>query len=242
MPKLKAFLKGNVADYDNIKVEWHGGHKPTAYFKESADSEDSLEVILPNYDQAEVMQFFNENNFEPALLQYTGEVSNTVEFGGHYYELYKTGTPLKLARMFATEKNAYVLTIQSEDEHNFVADMLSEDMQQVWLGAAHGNENEWTWENGPEKDVMFYPPANDGDTYFTKWNEGEPNNAGGKEECATMQQSGWNDIPCDWRMSFILEYNQKPLLTESSTDMPTTNTPETEDAPSQEEGSPHSEL
>ncbi|XP_038600336.1 mannose-binding protein C-like [Tachyglossus aculeatus] len=34
---------------------------------------------------------------------------------------------------------------------------------------------------------------------YTNWRSGEPNNAGGKENCVTMLEDGeWNDVPCSY--------------------------------------------
>ncbi len=42
---------------------------------------------------------------------------------------------------------------------------------------------------------------------FASWLAGEPNDAGGNEDCAEMEQAGggWNDIPCDLERAFICE-------------------------------------
>lgn len=42
---------------------------------------------------------------------------------------------------------------------------------------------------------------------FAAWLAGEPNDAGGNEDCVEMDQAagGWNDVPCDTPRSFICE-------------------------------------
>jgi hypothetical protein len=66
---------------------------------------------------------------------------------------------------------------------------------QAWIGFTdQGHEGRWTWTSGE--------PAS-----FTRWRSGEPNNAGGREDCAEwiLNDAGWNDLPCDERRASICE-------------------------------------
>ena len=51
--------------------------------------------------------------------------------------------------------------------------------------------------------------ASDGESVkFTNWNRGQPDNAGGNEDCAHLWKGHgfrWNDVPCSARMSFVCE-------------------------------------
>ncbi len=54
-------------------------------------------------------------------------------------------------------------------------------------------EGEWRWPDGTQ---LSYEP----------WHEGEPNDWGGEEDCATMNWFGavkWNDIGCEERFGFV---------------------------------------
>lgn len=53
-----------------------------------------------------------------------------------------------------------------------------------WIGANdRAAEGQWVWEDGQ--------PLS-----YTRWNSGEPNNAG-EEDCAHVSAAnGWNDLPC----------------------------------------------
>ena len=53
-------------------------------------------------------------------------------------------------------------------------------------------EGHWVWENSSV-------PFN-----YTYWNPGEPNNAGGNEDCLAFWFSTrkWNDVPCDYASAY----------------------------------------
>jgi len=57
LQKLKQFLKFEIAEYENVQVEWVGGHTLTAFFKD-ADRGILEEVVLQNFDQDEMINFF----------------------------------------------------------------------------------------------------------------------------------------------------------------------------------------
>lgn len=68
--------------------------------------------------------------------------------------------------------------------------MFSEVIQQsYWIGAADFKETEWTWVIDLSK------------LGYSNWNSGQPNNAGGNEDCAHFYKPfnyEWNDMPCNY--------------------------------------------
>ena len=64
----------------------------------------------------------------------------------------------------------------------------------LWIGLAEPREGDWRWATG-------------GSVAFTNWAPGEPNNAGGGENCGELHaHSGqWNDMPCDVVMPFLCQ-------------------------------------
>ena len=74
----------------------------------------------------------------------------------------------------------------------------------MWIGGkriGRGNgpgANHWEWSDGKRWD-------------FHNWFLGEPNNAGGRENCVQMYaDGGWNDISADWRGPAIYKFQGEP--------------------------------
>jgi hypothetical protein len=98
---------------------------------------------------------------------------------------------LKFCRQF----NGALVNINSEEENNFVYDTFvsKPTYSRTFIGVVrekHGSTTFVTNDGKPQ-------------TYF-KWGEGEPNNAGGYENCVEMKRKGmWNDLPCGMKLPFI---------------------------------------
>ena len=81
--------------------------------------------------------------------------------------------------------------IKSEEENQFVYDLLKNTSgdHYGWIGLHRKADNKFYWlDSRPMKEK------------FQKWNNGEPNNAGGKEDCVTLKGKNhggkWNDRSC----------------------------------------------
>ncbi|XP_038056150.1 CD209 antigen-like protein E [Patiria miniata] len=61
------------------------------------------------------------------------------------------------------------------------------------------NVYHWFWINCSDLQVEGTWVCKDGttDVEYRNWKMGEPNNHGGREDCAAADESGWNDVPCD---------------------------------------------
>lgn len=82
----------------------------------------------------------------------------------------------------------YLVTITSAEENSFVADRLE---GAGWMGASDSAvEGTWRWVTGPETGTALT---------YENWNDGEPNDSGGNEDCGQYLSGSsgeWNDLPC----------------------------------------------
>ncbi|KAK7094115.1 hypothetical protein V1264_007780 [Littorina saxatilis] len=95
---------------------------------------------------------------------------------------------------------AGLVEIDSEEENSFAFTMVAAaGAQQAWLGLS---------DVGTER--LFLLPSGQHPT-FTKWKTGEPNDSGGKEDCAMFSLGNpkiagrWNDASCDSHLPFVCE-------------------------------------
>lgn len=96
------------------------------------------------------------------------------------------------SRKDCQERGADLVIIDNMEELNFV----KKSFVITWIGLRReAHENTWKWVDGT---VLV------GDGF---WQEDEPNNADGEEECVELSQtaSAWNDVPCSRRFSWVCE-------------------------------------
>ncbi|WP_319507323.1 PKD domain-containing protein [uncultured Methanolobus sp.] len=154
--------------------------------------------------------------------------SNAVylESTGHYYEsIYNGSTAISWtdAKTAAearslTGMQGYLATILTEDESTFLESKAPDN---AWIGANDAAvEGEWRWVTGPEnitgEGTLFYYSGNSTTLpgFYSNWNSGEPNDAGGTEEYAQIlgaDNKMWNDLPDVHNVYYYLvEYGGMP--------------------------------
>ncbi|XP_041654469.1 ladderlectin-like [Cheilinus undulatus] len=90
-------------------------------------------------------------------------------------------------------------SVHTKEEYEFLRNTVHQLTGQhvmAWLGGYDAaKEGVWLWSDGSHFD-------------FKHWAKGEPNNAGGHENCMHMNLKGKdfvNDIPCHVKMAFLCE-------------------------------------
>jgi len=225
-------LKYEVSEYENLSVEWVGGHTPTAYFKDE-EGNTLEEVVLTNLDHEEMLNFFVLHGFAPKRPQSEfGEPLVSWDYQNHHYEYFKVKAIYKEAKDFAQERqyndlNGYPVTLTSADEEaslvKHISDVTTEEGEvAIWLGLEdHAEEGVWAWSVGPEAETAIWEgkgtQGSIRDGQYNHWREHEPNNANdvSEEDCATVAVSQgtsvWNDVPCRWKNGLVVEYGDTSL-------------------------------
>lgn len=70
-----------------------------------------------------------------------------------------------------------------------------------------GRKNTWMWIGGHKVGRYFrWDGIHQGRIIYTDWKNGEPNNAGGVENCIESHGSGeWNDTRCSFFFGYVCE-------------------------------------
>jgi hypothetical protein len=93
----------------------------------------------------------------------------------------------------------HLVTITSAAEDEFVFNLYGYHV--IWIGATDLLvPGKFAWVAGPEKGTVFS---------YTNWAKGEPNNfLGSGEHCVQFSENlkQWNDQPCHFNLSFVIEY------------------------------------
>ncbi len=115
--------------------------------------------------------------------------------GPHRYLVCPTPRSYDEMRLHCNEEGAEPAKVDSEAEavwlHRTAVELARQD---YWLGASDAeDEGRWRWWDGTPLE-------------FTRWDEGEPNNAG-EQDCLHIRANGgrWNDRNCEARQGVLCE-------------------------------------
>ena len=118
-------------------------------------------------------------------------------FEGACYKF--TNNPRRTWRMASKAckaNKATLLSIHSSDENDFIHSIINIDNKFAWIGLSDlRNEGQFVWEDGTSGN-------------YRNWRQPtEPNNTGGKEDCAFISHDKkWNDVPCSESFPYICKY------------------------------------
>ncbi|XP_078410148.1 lectin-like, partial [Cetorhinus maximus] len=93
---------------------------------------------------------------------------------------------------------SHLASVHLEGQNGFIQQTITKAKRQpftAWIGLHDlAKEKAFLWTDGSPTD-------------FTKWHQGEPNNAG-KENCVHMNwnSDNWNDLSCDKKLPFVCSY------------------------------------
>lgn len=117
----------------------------------------------------------------------------------------------------------YLTTITSSSENDFIWTKID---GVGWIGGSdEAVEGDWKWVTGPEAGTLFWRGLSNGTRIngeYSFWSSGEPNNVGGGEDFAHInqnpdkEQKSWNDLPNTagggyyQAQGFIVEFGEMP--------------------------------
>ena len=121
--------------------------------------------------------------------------------GESCYYVASPASTWKNSRRFCQNLGADLAVIKSENENQFVYDLLrnTSGARSGWIGLNRRADGKFYWlDDRPEKGN------------YQKWNDGEPNDAGGSEDCSHViggnYDGKWNDITCSTSLVAICQW------------------------------------
>lgn len=100
------------------------------------------------------------------------------------------------ARALCVERGGDLASVTTEDEYQaFLRATLGLQWTSWWLGLSdRDHEGTFVWADGEA-------------VTFTRWGDGEPNDAGGREDCGQLVpwNGRWNDLDCARRLPFVCD-------------------------------------
>lgn len=113
---------------------------------------------------------------------------------GHWYQHHTAQMSWHEAQLTAKSLGGHLVTIQSQDENDFVHDLMPTDANEAWIGLREefcgGEPDGWFWEN--------QEPVN-----WLNWSPNEPNGMILEDHAAMYAQTGQWDDRADLNSSFI---------------------------------------
>jgi hypothetical protein len=123
-----------------------------------------------------------------------------VRAGGRRYCLYNSAASWVGAEARCIEHGGHLATIESRRASVSLVQQIGSPPGQstFWIGLTEPAEGRWLWADGSR-------------VSFTAWNAGEPNNAGGNENCGEwlFPLARWNDIDCALPRAFLCETKRR---------------------------------
>jgi len=217
-------LHNQLSPFENIKIEWVPGARPTAYLYDSNDVEiENFE--LGDRSLEELLKILSEHGFTAArpVITYPENPDAVTSYKGRLYELFTIPNFFTNANDFARQRTrdgltGYTLTITSDRENAFITKLLTDNgVEKVWLGGTdEEEEGQWKWVGGAdESGTVFWTSDHLGteDETYVNWREGEPNDVN-DEDCSVfyMSDGKWNDVLClSDKAALVVEFGDIPL-------------------------------
>ena len=116
-------------------------------------------------------------------------------YGTSCYKYFTSTEQWNSARSQCLSMNADLVTINTLEENSFVLNLTR--VSYFWIGLNDiSEEGTFVWASGSK-------------SAYRKWKSLEPNDNNKNEDCVeATRQSDWNDVPCNFLMSYVCEKGQ----------------------------------
>ncbi|XP_044739230.1 hemolymph lipopolysaccharide-binding protein-like [Chrysoperla carnea] len=138
-----------------------------------------------------------------------------IPFENSFYKYHRVPQTWAKARQICDAEGGYLAIINSEDEANFLIQMMAKYPVDVLTDVRHKNNvlvgfHDY-FEEGEFVTIDGKSLENSGYVY---WAPGQPNNYGGNEQCGSLwRKGGLTDFPCATSSPFICEISSDTLCT-----------------------------
>ncbi|KAK6291659.1 hypothetical protein J4Q44_G00374440 [Coregonus suidteri] len=117
------------------------------------------------------------------------------DYGSRCFKFVKTARTWPEAERHCNSLGANLASLHSSEEAQFLQGLVfskTGSFTPTWIGGMEdfrelvGEDRLWIWSDGANFD-------------YQNWNQGEPNDNGGREQCIVMNfggEQGWNDLEC----------------------------------------------
>ncbi|XP_062576550.1 perlucin-like protein [Saccostrea cucullata] len=122
-----------------------------------------------------------------------------MQYLDHCYLLRTTPTSWDNAILQCQSLGSYLVEIETKEEDEWIRKIGALEIPSVngiWTGGTvFGNEHSFIWNNSKKE------------LNYTNWEENEPNNYGGNEDCLVIivPDGNWYDEICDKQYQFVCE-------------------------------------
>ncbi|XP_041727837.2 ladderlectin-like [Coregonus clupeaformis] len=129
-------------------------------------------------------------------------LSGWTKYRSHCFMFIKTARTWPEAERHCISLGANLASVHSSEEAQFLQGMVfseTGEFHTTWIGGFEAGKEIlekgrlWFWSDGSKFD-------------YQNWNQGEPNNSGGREPCIVMNfggEHGWNDLACGNRLPSV---------------------------------------
>jgi hypothetical protein len=158
------------------------------------DLDGDIDLLLANDTAMQNRLYYNNCANIPHPPTCYRDICTQVEYNDHVYAICTKTMSWEDARDACEANGYYLAVIDDQGEQNF---LTSKTGTQHWIGYSDlDEEGDWQWIGG--------------NSNFTYWGGGQPDNAGGDpgEDCAVMRWWGsgqWNDTVCTSNFRYICE-------------------------------------